>query len=115
LDRRSIQGSVVATTTTCLVLAKGVALNPWVNNRYRTAQDFDNNLSRYGVQTAYALTDLGAGIVSPGSRFELDVVAKGAFDKHYTTSINVGSDGSIGYDGIGARRWAGLVFHGWFN
>lgn len=87
----------------------------WVSNTYRTKQNFDNNLSRYGVQGAYALTDLGVGVIAPNGNFEVDVLAKNAFDKQYTTSINVGTDGSIGYDGIGARRWIGLVLHGKFK
>jgi iron complex outermembrane receptor protein len=87
----------------------------WINNTYRTKQNFDSNLSRYGIQAAYALTDLGIGIIAPNGNYELDVVAKNAFNKQYTTSINVGSDGTLGYDGIGASRWVGLVLHGKFR
>jgi len=87
----------------------------WVNNTYRTKQNFDNNLSRYGIQAAYALTDLGIGVIAPNGNYELDVVARNAFNKQYTTSINVQTDGSLGYDGIGASRWVGLVLHGKFR
>jgi iron complex outermembrane receptor protein len=95
--------------------AQGYAGHAWLNNTYRTTQNFDNNLSRYGIQGAYALTDLGVGLISTDGNVEVDIVARNAFDKHYTTSINVGNDGSIGYDGIGARRWLGLVLHGKFK
>ncbi len=93
------------------LLFAGLTGHLWVNNVYRTKQNFDNNLSRYGIQGAYAVTDLGVGIRSPNGKFEVDFVAKNAFDKRYTTSVNVGTDGSIGYDGIGEPRWVGVVFH----
>jgi outer membrane receptor protein involved in Fe transport len=79
---------------------------------YRSAQNFDPNLSRYGIQGAYGLTDVGIGIVSPDSRFEVDFLGRNVFNKHYTTSVTVSStDGSIGYDGIGEPSWFGAEFH----
>jgi iron complex outermembrane receptor protein len=83
----------------------------WVSNVYRSQQNFDPNLSRYGVQGAYALTDVGIGIVSPDGRIEVDAVGRNVFNKRYTTSVNVGTDGSIGYDGIGDPRWIGAQIH----
>lgn len=83
----------------------------WFNTLNRTKQNFDNNLSRYGVQGGYAVTDVGIGLLTHQDRVEIDLVAKNVFDRRYTTSVNVGSDGSIGYDGIGDPRWVGIVFH----
>src|SRR5207248_8429670 len=80
---------------------RGFEAHVWVSNVYRSSQNFDNNLSRYGVQGAYSLTDVGIGVVSPDGRFEVDFAGRNIFNKHYTTSVNVGTDGSIGYDGIG--------------
>jgi iron complex outermembrane receptor protein len=94
-----------------LALNAGYTGHLWVNNVYRTRQNFDATLSRYGVQKAYSLTDIGFGWIAPQGKFEIDLVAKNAFDKQYTTSINISSDGQIAYDGIGARRWIGLVLH----
>src|SRR6202012_3400476 len=79
-------------------LFRGFQGHVWVSNVYRSQQNFDPNLSRYGVQGSYALTDFGIGIVSPDGRVEVDAVGRNVFDKRYTTSITVGSDGSIGYD-----------------
>ncbi len=93
------------------LIFRGFTGHAWASNVYRTRQNFDNNLSRYGIQGAYAITDLGLGLLSPSGKVELDFVAKNAFDKKYTTSINVGTDSSIGYDGIGEPRWVGVVFH----
>ena len=83
----------------------------WVSNVYRSQQNFDNNLSRYGIQGAYALTDAGIGVVSPDSRFELDIAGRNITNKRYTTSVNVNANGSIGYDGIGDPRWIGAEMH----
>jgi iron complex outermembrane receptor protein len=83
----------------------------WAANVYRSQQNFDNNLSRYGVQGAYGVTDAGIGLVVPDKRFELDFVGRNVFNKRYTTSVNVNSNGSIGYDGIGDPRWVGVELH----
>jgi len=93
------------------VITNGYEAHFWVANVYRSQQDFDNNLSRYGIQGAYGLTDAGVGIVSPSKRFELDFVGRNVFDKQYTTSVNVNSNGSIGYDGMGEPRWVGVELH----
>jgi iron complex outermembrane receptor protein len=83
----------------------------WASNVFRSQQNFDNNLSRYGIQGAYGITDVGLGVISPSERFELDVVSRNVFNKQYTTSVTLGTDGSIGYDGIGDPRWVGVVLH----
>jgi iron complex outermembrane receptor protein len=91
---------------------RGLEGHVWASNVYRSAQNFDPNLSRYGIQGAYGLTDVGIGIVSPDSRFEVDFLGRNVFNKHYTTSVTVSStDGSIGYDGIGEPSWFGAEFH----
>ncbi len=92
-------------------LFQGFEGHLWVSNVFRSKQNFDNNLSRYGIQDAYALTDIGIGISSPDSRFELDVAGRNITDKRYTTSVNVNANGSIGYDGIGDPRWIGAEIH----
>ena len=93
------------------VIARGYQAHVWAANVYRSQQNFDNNLSRYGIQGAYGLTDAGLGVVSPSKRFELDFVGRNIFNKRYTTSVNVNSNGSIGYDGIGDPRWVGAELH----
>jgi iron complex outermembrane receptor protein len=90
---------------------RGYEAHVWASDVYRSSQNFDNNLSRYGVQGAYALTDVGFGVICADSRFELDFTGRNIFNKRYTTSVNVGADGSIGYDGIGDPRWVGAEFH----
>ena len=93
------------------VIARGYEAHVWASNVYRSTQNFDNNLSRYGIQGAYGLTDVGFGVISPDGRFELDFLGRNVFNKRYTTSVNVGTDGSIGYDGIGDPRWVGAQLH----
>ncbi len=92
-------------------VADGYEAHFWAANVYRSQQNFDNNLSRYGIQSAYGLTDAGVGLVSTNRHFELDFVGRNVFNKRYTTSVNVNSNGSIGYDGIGDPRWVGVELH----
>jgi iron complex outermembrane recepter protein len=112
---RQIVGAPRFTSTVALDYHQGVfrdyEAHFWAANVYRSQQNFDNNLSRYGIQGAYGLTDAGIGFVTPDKRFELDFVGRNVFNKRYTTSVNVNSNGSIGYDGIGDPRWVGVELH----
>jgi hypothetical protein len=90
---------------------RGYQAHLWASNVYRSSQNFDPNLSRYGIQAAYALTDVGAGVISPSERVEVDFLGRNFFNKRYTTSVTVGTDGSIGYDGIGDPSWFGAQIH----
>jgi iron complex outermembrane receptor protein len=79
---------------------------------YRTKHNLEQLLSPYGEQKAYSLTDLGAGVGHEiaGINYDLSVIARNAFDTKYTTSVNDFSNNApVGYDGIGARRYVGLV------
>jgi iron complex outermembrane receptor protein len=93
-------------------LASGYTLHFFGSYVYRSKHNLEQLLSDYGWQKAYSLTDLGAGIAheSGGVKYDLSVVAKNAFDTKYTTSINDFSNSApVGYDGIGARRYVGVV------
>jgi iron complex outermembrane receptor protein len=84
----------------------------WIVNSYRSSQNLTDTLSAYGVQKAYSLTDIGIGLVNRPGKFEVDLVAKNAFDTKYTTSISqYSSTNGVSYDGIGPRRWVGLTLH----
>ena len=50
-------------------------------------------------------------MISPSEKIEVDFLGRNVFNKNYTTSVNVGTDGSIGYDGIGDPRWWGAQIH----
>lgn len=89
----------------------GYSGHVWASDTYRTQQNLDSNLSRYGVQPAYSVTDAGLGVIAPGGKIESDLFVKNAFNTHYTTSVNVGGDGTIGYDGMGEPRQVSLVLH----
>jgi iron complex outermembrane recepter protein len=57
------------------------------------------------------VTDLGFGVIAGDGKYELDVLARNAFDTKYTTSISGAGTDRLTYDGIGQRRWVGLVLH----
>jgi iron complex outermembrane receptor protein len=90
----------------------GVKLTAFANDTYRTAHNLEQLLSPYGWQKAYHLTDAGIGLSTRihGLKTELNLIARNLFDVQYTTSINDFSNNApVGYDGIGARRYVGLV------
>lgn len=93
-------------------LPLGYTGHAWFNDVYRSRQNFDNTLSNYGWQEAYSVTDVGIGLTfGQRDKFELDLVAKNLFNTQYTTSINGAGTDRVTYDGMGAPRSVGLVFH----
>ncbi len=89
----------------------GLTGHAWANTVVRTAQNLEANLSQYGKQDAYQVTDIGVGLLAGSkNRYEVNLVANNVFDTQYTTSINNFSNtGAVGFDGIGARRYVGLL------
>ena len=93
-----------------LPLAYGLTGHAFFNTVIRSKQNLEAQLSEYGKQAGYSVTDGGVGISTAKGKTELDLVAKNLFDKEYTTSANVFSNSApVGYDGIGARRYIGVV------
>lgn len=100
-----------------LPLASGFAAHFFGNHVYRSEHNLEQLLSEYGEQSGYSLTDLGAGITreTDSGKYELSLVSKNAFDTKYTTSVNDFSNSApVGYDGIGARRYVGLILRSSF-
>jgi iron complex outermembrane receptor protein len=89
-------------------LAAGYSAHFFGNHTYRSRHNLEQLLSPYGEQRGYSITDVGIG-VSHGD-YDLNVVSKNLFDTRYTTSVNDFSNSApVGYDGIGARRYVGVV------
>ncbi|MFL6575010.1 MAG: TonB-dependent receptor, partial [Povalibacter sp.] len=87
------------------------------NHVYRSHHNLEQLLSPYGEQKAYSLTDLGAGVQfeTSDTQYELNVIGSNVFDTKYTTSVNDFSNSApVGYDGIGARRYVGVVLRAHF-
>jgi iron complex outermembrane receptor protein len=100
-----------------LPLASGFSAHFFGNHIYRSHHNLEQLLSEYGQQSAYTITDLGAGVShsTAAANYELSVVSKNAFDTHYTTSVNDFSNSApVGYDGIGARRYVGVILRATF-
>jgi iron complex outermembrane receptor protein len=100
-----------------LPLASGFAAHLFGNHVYRSEHNLEQLLSQYGEQSGYSLTDLGAGITreTDSGKYELSLVSKNVFDTKYTTSVNDFSNSApVGYDGIGPRRYVGLILRSSF-
>jgi iron complex outermembrane recepter protein len=95
-------------------IARGYQLQVFSNTVFRSSHNLESNLSSWGEFGSYSVTDGGIGLIF-GERgsYEINLVAKNVFDKRYTTSVNdfSGTYG-VGYDGIGGRRYLGLVLTG---
>jgi len=78
----------------------------------RSKQNLEQQLSDYGKVSGYSVTDGGFGIVGgKKDKFSVNLVAKNLFDKKYTTSVNNFSNNyPVGWDGLGAFRYVGIVF-----
>jgi len=98
-------------------LASGYSAHFFGNYTYRSKHNLEQLLSEYGLQKGYSLTDVGAGVThgTSNAEYELSVIAKNVFDTKYTTSVNDFSNSApVGYDGIGARRYVGVVLRAKF-
>lgn len=100
-----------------LPLASGFSAHVFGNHVYRSKHNLEQLLSPYGEQSGYSLTDLGAGVThtTAAAKYELSIVSKNVFDTKYTTSVNDFSNSApVGYDGIGARRYVGVILRSSF-
>lgn len=100
------------------LLPGGFNLKVFGNHVYRSKHNLEQLLSPLGWQEAYSVTDAGIGISRTALNnrvYEVSVVAKNLFDTKYTTSINDFSNNQpLGYDGIGPRRYVGVIFRSQF-
>lgn len=98
-------------------LASGFNAHFFGNHTYRSRHNLEQLLSEYGEQSAYSITDVGVGIAhaTRSADYEISLVSKNVFDTRYTTSINDFSNSApVGYDGIGPRRYVGVILRSSF-
>jgi iron complex outermembrane receptor protein len=97
-------------------IASNLIGHAWANTIVRSQQNLESLLSVWGKQDAYQVTDVGIGLLTgKKNKYEVNLVANNVFDTQYTTSVNAfSSNYPVGYDGIGARRYVGLVLRSTF-
>jgi iron complex outermembrane receptor protein len=102
-----------------LLLGDSYSAKVFGNHIYRSEHNLEQLLSPYGYQGDYTLTDLGIGLTrhtARGADWELSLVGKNVFNTRYTTSVNDFSNSApVGYDGIGAQRYVGLMLRASFQ
>lgn len=94
----------------------GFKAQAFLSTVIRSNQNVENLLSEFGKQSGYSVTDGGLGIIGgKQDNWEFNLVAKNLFDKVYTTSVNAYSNNApVGYDGLGQRRYVGVVLRSRF-
>ncbi|MFL9710047.1 TonB-dependent receptor domain-containing protein [Methylobacillus sp. Pita1] len=90
----------------------GLKAQAFMSTVVRSKQNLDGLLSEYGEQGGYSVTDGGFGIIGgKKDNWELNIVGKNIFDKVYTTSVgSYNATTPVLWDGIGQRRYLGVVF-----
>ncbi|MCB5189486.1 TonB-dependent receptor [Methylobacillus arboreus] len=90
----------------------GLKGHAFMSTVIRSKQNLDILLSEYGEQGGYSVTDGGFGIIGgKKDNWELNIVGKNIFDKVYTTSVgSYNATTPVLWDGIGQRRYLGVVF-----
>ncbi|MFZ3086451.1 MAG: TonB-dependent receptor [Methylotenera sp.] len=88
----------------------GFAGKFFLNNSYRSGAFLASNQSENTWQDAYTLTDGGIGVQKENGKYELSLVARNLFDKHYATGKGTfGNTGAI-TEQPGYGRTVGIVF-----
>ena len=88
----------------------GLEAHAFLNNTYRSEANVNSQLSIYGVQKGYNITDAGIGISTDDGKYDLNLVAKNIFDTEYSTGIGSFSNSSaVGYT-LGDARYVGVNF-----
>ncbi|MES2012287.1 MAG: TonB-dependent receptor [Pseudomonadota bacterium] len=88
----------------------GYAAHLYLNNAYRSGAYLASNQSANTWQDAYTLTDGGIGILKDKGNYELSLVAKNIFDKHYATGAGTYSSSGAITEQPGYGRTLGVVF-----
>lgn len=82
----------------------------FLNNTYRSGAYLASNQSENTWQEAYTLTDGGVGVQKDNGKYELSLVARNLFDKHYATGKGTyGGSGAVS-EQPGFARSVGIVF-----
>lgn len=88
----------------------GFSAKFFLNNSYRSGTYLASNQSENTWQSAYTLTDGGIGVQKDNGKYELSLVARNLFDKHYATGKGTYSGSGAITEQPGLGRTVGVVF-----
>lgn len=82
----------------------------FVNNSFRSGANMAPDLSQYGWQHAYHITDGGLGVATHNGKYNLTLIARNIFDTRYLTSVGSLSSTSAALGTQGEARYFGVNF-----
>jgi iron complex outermembrane receptor protein len=82
----------------------------FVNNSFRSGANMAADLSQYGWQHAYHLTDGGLGVATHNGKYNLTLIARNIFDTRYLTNVGSISSTSAATGVQGEARYFGVNF-----
>jgi iron complex outermembrane receptor protein len=83
----------------------------YINNAYRSSANINADLSPWGAQDSYHVTNAGVGIRTYDGRYDISLVGYNVLDVDYNTNVGdlsptgvvVGTQGDAGYYGVNVR------------
>jgi iron complex outermembrane receptor protein len=82
----------------------------FLNNSYRSRANMNADLSPYGYQEAYHITDGGIGVATHNGKYNLSLIARNIFDTKFVTNVGSLSTTSNVSGVQGEARYYGVNF-----
>jgi iron complex outermembrane receptor protein len=82
----------------------------FLNNSFRSGANMNADLSEFGWQKAYHITDGGIGVATHDGKYNLSLIARNIFDTRYVTNVGSLSNTSNTSGVQGEARYFGVNF-----
>ena len=82
----------------------------FLNNSFRSGANMAADLSTYGWQPSYHITDGGLGVATKNNKYNLTLIARNIFDTRYVTNVGTLSSTSAVTGVQGEARYFGVNF-----
>ncbi|TCV86257.1 MULTISPECIES: TonB-dependent receptor [Methylomonas] len=92
----------------------GLQWHAYLIDSYKSTANYNSNLSTYGKQPAYHVTDGGIGVGTKNGKYNLDLVGRNIFDTIYFTNVGNYTNNSAVSAAFGDARYYGVHFRAKF-